>query len=210
MRKSVTYHVTLFYNDVRALADRIKSALFKSPPKWKWWNKVHTSQSGGGEIYLGAIPISKQLFGLPLRNDLNTLTQTCGVKAILSAVEEFEINASGLVIRPIKKEQWKKAGISQCHIDTPDFQSIGLEKIDQGVEFLRRHLKEGRSVYVHCKAGRGRSSLIVAAYLTKYEGLTPGEAYALLKSRRPQVDIPARNVECLKSYVSNSKEAFFN
>lgn len=108
MRKSVTYHVTLFYNDVRALADRIKSALFKSPPKWKWWNKVHTSQSGGGEIYLGAIPISKQLFGLPLRNDLNTLTQTCGVKAILSAVEEFEINASGLVIRPIKKRTVEK------------------------------------------------------------------------------------------------------
>lgn len=45
----------------------------------------------------------------------------------------------------------------------------------------------GESVYVHCKAGRGRSTTIVLCYLCMYHGLTPHEAHLFIKKLRPQI-----------------------
>jgi len=42
---------------------------------------------------------------------------------------------------------------------------------------------------VHCKAGRGRSTTVVLCYLVKYKGMTPGEALAMVRGKRPQIHL---------------------
>ena len=49
----------------------------------------------------------------------------------------------------------------------------------------RQHRKE--AVYVHCKAGKGRSWVVAACYLIAHEGLSLAETVNALKERRPQV-----------------------
>lgn len=63
----------------------------------------------------------------------------------------------------------------------------------QGVEkalVLAGHASEGRKTYVHCKAGRGRSTTLVVCYLIKYFGHSPEEAYTFVRERRPQAPPP--------------------
>ncbi|KAK3005815.1 hypothetical protein RJ639_017564 [Escallonia herrerae] len=57
--------------------------------------------------------------------------------------------------------------------------------------FLRRFLFEGntlhwKATYVHCKAGRGRSTTIVVCYLGQYKQMTPDAAYHHVQSIRPR------------------------
>ncbi len=51
------------------------------------------------------------------------------------------------------------------------------------------HADRGELTYVHCKAGRGRSTTVVLCYLVKYKGMTPGEALAMVRGKRPQIHL---------------------
>ena len=68
----------------------------------------------------------------------------------------------------IDPQEWQQAGIEQLRLDTEDFvASPSLSKIQLGVEFIENHANRCESVYVHCKAGRTRSTTLVACYLIK-------------------------------------------
>lgn len=41
--------------------------------------------------------------------------------------------------------------------------------------------------YIHCKAGRGRSTTVVLCYLVKYKNMTPTEAFEYVRSKRARV-----------------------
>jgi atypical dual specificity phosphatase len=47
--------------------------------------------------------------------------------------------------------------------------------VENGLEFIRRQ-PPGGSIYVHCKAGRGRAGTMVMAYLITEKGMTPAQA----------------------------------
>ena len=40
---------------------------------------------------------------------------------------------------------------------------------------------------MHCKAGRGRSTTLVICYLIRQMRMSPKEAYAFVRTKRPQV-----------------------
>ena len=61
-----------------------------------------------------------------------------------------------------------------------------LKTRNKGVEFIHWNIKNGRSVYVHCKSGKSRSFLIVVAYLIKYLDYTAENAMNFVKSNRIQ------------------------
>jgi len=48
-----------------------------------------------------------------------------------------------------------------------DFSPPSLEDLDTGVQVIQDFKRRGESVYVHCKAGRGRSATMAACYLIK-------------------------------------------
>jgi atypical dual specificity phosphatase len=53
---------------------------------------------------------------------------------------------------------------------------------------MREQIAKGGKVYVHCKAGRGRSATVVLCWLVDAKNMTPDEAQSLLFEKRPHVN----------------------
>lgn len=181
--KSFLYSVTLIYNIV-------VNTLGKS--QLTWWNNV--SFTPEEVIYLGALP----LIGTT-RDDLTSLKEL-GIKAVLSVVESFEIESKGLLGSPVASEQWQQSDIKQLHISTPDFKPLSLNDINLGVEFLKWNVKNNRPIYVHCKAGKARSALIVICYLIKIHGLSFTKALNFIKEKRPQMHLDEGKLNNAKQF----------
>jgi len=127
----------------------------------RWWSRVDD------HILLGALPLKSHVPELVAE----------GVRAVVNTCEEY----AGPV------EAYGEAGIEQLRLPTVDFVAPTLENVERGVEFINHHVSRGETVYVHCKAGRGRSATIVLCYLIASANLTPQEAQKHLKEKRPQV-----------------------
>lgn len=57
-------------------------------------------------------------------------------------------------------------GVEHCQLSTKDiFETPSHEKLIQGVSVMESVSKDGKTVYVHCKAGRTRSATLVGCYL---------------------------------------------
>lgn len=179
----------LFYNRFKHLFDQSMSGigtyLGGNPQEnWPWWSEVGTYE--GTKLYIGALPlIISNRFMTSCRNDLEEF-QKIGIKAVLSVVEAFENNSEVLDCRPVKPAEYAEQSIKHLQIPTPDCETIYLELIERGVEFIRWNLIAKRPVYVHCKAGRGRSALTVMCFFIKYCGMTADDAFNYVKKHRPQ------------------------
>ncbi len=143
-----------------------------------WWNKITTTGPHKVPIYLGALPLIT-----PFKNDLENLKKE-NIGAVLTLVEPFENHSTGWISSPVTTTDWKNAKIKQLQIPIEDFNTGSIEQIELGVEFIRWNVLNDRSVYIHCKAGRGRSALVLMAYLIKYEQLSAKEAFKLVQSQR--------------------------
>lgn len=62
---------------------------------------------------------------------------------------------------------------------------LGL--LDEGVDFVATEKKEGKSVLIHCQAGRSRSGSFAVAYIMKTRGLPYEESLNFIKKKRWEV-----------------------
>ncbi len=133
--------------------------------RWNWWDAIDEG------LWLGA---------LPLRSDVARL-HALGVRAVINLCAE----TSGPVAA------YGALGIEQLHLPTTDFTTPTLDAIERAVAFIAEKKAAREGVYVHCKAGRGRSATVMACWLMHARGVAPAEAQQLLTLKRPQV---ARNL----------------
>ena len=56
--------------------------------------------------------------------------------------------------------------------------------LDNFVDVIDKHIKEGYTILVHCMAGRQRSCSIVAGYLMKYKNMDLDTAIEFIKTKR--------------------------
>lgn len=70
-----------------------------------------------------------------------------------------------------------------------------------GVAALSEILKEGRSVYIHCKNGHGRAPTFFAAYLILKEGLEVNDAIARIAAKRPEIHLEPSQKQFLESLI---------
>ncbi len=169
------YTTGLLYNQTRNLID------------WNWINHIGTFD--GVNIYLSALPIRTS--GMDTLSDL----ETNEVKAVLSMNKAFETKSPGYFTSPIKPSEYKEKGIYQLQIPTPDCETIYFEMIMRGVEFIHWNVKNKRNINIHCKAGRGRSALILMCYLIKYQNMTARSAFDLIKGKRKQAGFSESSAE---------------
>jgi len=149
---------------------KLKSLLcpffFPSSPKWDWIEITPM-------ILLGRLPhhVSniKQL-------------QLHGVKAIVAVTEEWELQ--------VHPKHFLDNGISFLLLPTPDYFSPTIQQIEQGIEFINNAENLGHKVYIHCHAGRGRSAILVIAYLVVKNGWTLAEAFSYVRKRRAIANLP--------------------
>lgn len=139
-----------------------------------WWTPIAQN------IVLGAIPLAHQLDRLKREN----------IRAVLTMQEDFE-RKPGLFYL-LSSEVLAENGIENEAISTEDFKAVPVEKIRKGVAYVHEKNEAGEKVYIHCKAGRGRSASIAIAYALKhgFDGQrfkNFKEAYNHVKSKRPQI-----------------------
>lgn len=58
--------------------------------------------------------------------------------------------------------------------------------ITTAIVYLRTHIKNGKTVLVHCFAGAQRSAALVAAYVMCDQNMDVDEAVAFVRARRPE------------------------
>lgn len=129
--------------------------------RWHWWDQVE------GGLLFGAVPSPRELRQLA----------TMGVGAVVNLCEEFEGHTRELAA----------AGLVQLHLPTLDYHCPTEDDLVRGITFIFEHRSATTSVYVHCKAGRGRSAAMVLCYLMAAHGIDAREAYARVKAARSHV-----------------------
>jgi atypical dual specificity phosphatase len=75
----------------------------------------------------------------------------------------------------------------QLHIRTVDYTPPALEDIAAAVRFMAEATGRNERVYVHCKAGRGRSATVVLCYLIQAHRIAAREGQQWLLRVRPHV-----------------------
>ncbi len=125
-----------------------------------------------------------------LAGDLGGLADA-GVDLLVSALTDSELRELSLVG---EEEQARAAGLGFLRYPIPDL-SLPPSLPDElrlSAE-LARQVRAGRFVVTHCRAGIGRSSMLVGAVLVRL-GLAPGQAWQRIRDARglPVPDSPTQ------------------
>ncbi|KAL5572519.1 hypothetical protein UlMin_022116 [Ulmus minor] len=136
----------------------------KMEAEFRWWDEVDQF------ILLGAVPFPKDVPRL----------KRLGVGGVITLNEPYETL--------VPTSLYLAHGIEHLVIPTRDYLfAPSFVDISRAVEFIHKNACCGRTTYVHCKAGRGRSTTIVLCYLVEYKSMTPAAALDYVRSRRPRV-----------------------
>lgn len=181
-RKQLIYEVSLAYSVIN---NKIK------PKKWPVCNEITDG------LVLGRLPLKN-------RDDHRTMIDQQGIGAVLSLVEHFENHNLGVLSDPVTPKNWVKLGIDHMQIETPDFSPLSVEDIAKGVNFIEEEIRQGKKVYVHCKAGRSRSAAIVVAYLIKSNQFeTVDEAIEHVRGKRSVISLGHKKIDSINAYVES-------
>ncbi|KAG8086150.1 hypothetical protein GUJ93_ZPchr0010g7738 [Zizania palustris] len=150
-------------------------------PEFRWWDRIDQY------VLLGAVPFS---------SDVPHLKQL-GVKGVVTLNEAYETL--------VPTSLYQAHGINHLKIPTRDYLfAPSVEDISQAVDFIHRNASQGGSTYVHCKAGRGRSTTVVLCYLIKYRNMTPEAALDYVRTVRPRVLLAQSQWQAVKLFSTLS------
>ncbi|KAH7699388.1 Protein F28C6.8 a, partial [Aphelenchoides avenae] len=100
---------------------------------------------------------------------------TENVAGIVCCTEEFETKAA---YNGMTRADWEEANIRFHHIPMQDFTgTTSRQNIQKALAFIDEVASDGKSVYVHCKAGRTRSATVAVCYLMHKYDYTPNVAF---------------------------------
>ncbi|KAL2489990.1 putative dual specificity protein phosphatase DSP8 [Forsythia ovata] len=136
----------------------------KIQAEFRWWDWIDEF------VLLGAVPFPSDVLRL----------KELGVCGVVTLNESYETL--------VPSSLYEAHGIHHLVLPTQDYLfAPSLVDICRAVDFIHENASHRRSTYIHCKAGRGRSTTIVICYLVKYRQMMPDAAYDYVKSIRPRV-----------------------
>uniref|UniRef100_A0A7S0NT14 Protein-tyrosine-phosphatase n=1 Tax=Calcidiscus leptoporus TaxID=127549 RepID=A0A7S0NT14_9EUKA len=130
------------------------------PEQRRWYDRIDE------RVIIGALPLKRQLAAL---------AHVERVTGVINFCDEFRGH-----------QEYSGCAIRQLRLPTLDYCSPTAQQLENGLDFIRKQ-PAGGSVYVHCKAGRGRAGTMAMAYLIVEKGFTPLEAQRELQRVRPHV-----------------------
>mgnify|MGYP001567470037 CR=1 FL=1 len=176
---------------------------------FKHWNEIQSW------LFLGALPVNSLHFGRG--NHLEKLAKQLDVKR--GKQEPCEM---GLVVSCLTPDEGRGFGLGMIEFVTPDawkakftgVETISLSILDMGADIENAAISKaivamhncylgGKVCYVHCKAGKGRSWMVLMCYLVTLGGMTYDDAFALVKARRYQVDPSKSQRERVRLFMSD-------
>ncbi|OMO52548.1 hypothetical protein COLO4_37103 [Corchorus olitorius] len=149
----------------------------KVQSEFRWWDRVDEF------ILLGAVPFP---------TDVPRLKDS-GVRGVITLNEPYETL--------VPTSLYLNYGINHLVIPTRDYCfAPSLTSICRAIDFIHGNASRGQTTYVHCKAGRGRSTTIVLCYLVFYKQMTPDAAYDYVKSIRPRVLLASSQWQAVQEF----------
>lgn len=190
----IWFDLSLLFVKLGCVGSRlVHDKVSKKVKREEWFNVIPTSHEGPNQLVLGAIPLVNKRH----HKKIGQLPGT-SQPAVLSVTESFESERVGLLGDPVRHRDWEALGYQHRRFAVCDLRPLTVEEFNEGINFIRQNIEAGSSVYVHCKAGRGRSLLMVAGYLMRCERelveRQPGKDLVrkvinLVKTTRPQICI---------------------
>lgn len=141
-------------------------------------------------VYISALPIKNH-------KSAPQHLKALGVKAVLAVVEDCEVELKTLFAIPVQKQDWTQNNIVFLQLPVVDLQSVPLQDLHQGADFIERHAD---GILVHCKAGKARSVMLVMANLIKHKKMTFDQAWMLVKLQRPTAKLKSWQIARLQEF----------
>ncbi|MCE0481029.1 hypothetical protein HAX54_038399 [Datura stramonium] len=151
----------------------------KIQTEFRWWDRVDEF------ILLGAVPFPADVPRL----------KALGVAGVVTLNEPYETLVSTSLYLVLSKPTFLLD-----YLFAPSDRDI-----DRAIEFIHGKASCGKTTYVHCKAGRGRSTTIVLCYLVKHKDMTPEAAYDYVRSIRPRVLLASSQWQAVQEYYVRVK-----
>ncbi|KAL8111472.1 phosphatidylglycerophosphate phosphatase PTPMT2-like [Apium graveolens] len=159
----------------------------KLQTEFRWWDRIDEF------LLLGAVPFP---------SDVKRLKEL-GVCGVVTMNESYETL--------VPTALYQAHEIDHLVLPTRDYLFAPvMTDISQAVDFIHENTLQGRTTYVHCKAGRGRSTTIVICYLVQHKQMTPDDAYAYVKSIRPRVLLAPAQLQAVHEYYNLKVKKLFS
>lgn len=111
------------------------------------------------------------------------------------------------IIITLEEHPTSYRGFEVKHIPINDFRAPRLSDFEGFVKFVHTKIEDGKRMVVHCRAGMGRTNLMLASYLV-YLGMKPDDALNMVKEKRPYQSVNEEQEEALReySYIMNDRK----
>ncbi|KAK3014395.1 hypothetical protein RJ639_008823 [Escallonia herrerae] len=183
------FYPTLLYNVLRN----------RFQVEFHWWDRIDEVSSSFELVPLCRISVTF-VFRLtafapgavPFSADVKLLKEL-GVSAVITLNEPYETL--------VPASLYQVHSIDHLVLPTRDYcYAPSLTDICKAVDFIHGNTLRRKATYVHCKAGRGRSTTIVVCYLVQYKQMTPDAAYHYVQSIRPRVCLASSQWQAVQEY----------
>ncbi|EAN94983.1 hypothetical protein, conserved [Trypanosoma cruzi] len=148
-------------------------------------------------LILGALPVVTRVGSsgnhlVQIREQLESRKQKLGL--VIACLEDAEVQGFGLQMISFADEsswhEYVSPAVRYIRLPMPDTTAnISFGSVLYAVKQMHHCIKEQNCVvYVHCKAGKGRSWMVTMCYLTSYGGMTFDDAEQLIRFTRSQIN----------------------
>lgn len=132
---------------------------------------------------------------LPLPSDVKQLHDK-GIERVVNMCAEY----GG------PKKTYDQYHIKQLHLPTVDTALPSKKTIEKAMKFMKEAMDENKKVFVHCKAGMGRSATVVFCHLIVNENFTPEDALKRLKERRTEITSSIAGCPSVQRFLATQKD----
>lgn len=204
-RKAAAFRVSLTYN-------RTMHRIWKSQSQWELWSEILDVDGSPTRIILGQLPSvawagkdEEGRWGAVGSITFSEFVRSQNIQGVLSIVEAFEWEHAAV------EQDLVEQGVRMSIQAQEDFGGVDVDRLAESVRFMEETLRQSTDakVYVHCKAGRGRSAAAVVAFLSTVHldiraggPLDLATAHFAVRSSRPHINIGSSKVEDLHEYFA--------
>jgi len=130
----------------------------------------------GERLLVGAYPTDVADVELVARQDVDAFYNLC---------EDCEYSDGE---RDVVEAALRAHAIEERRLPLVDYGGLDIDQLDRAVGEVERWLDDGRTVYLHCRAGWQRSATVAAGVIARREGLGIDDALRVIRDRKPTAE----------------------